>query len=91
VTVDPEHIWGAFGNELAAGRLGSGPFDFISLDAEWMDFDILKSFPDQMLSQCRLLCIEPRNLSERESMRAYLLEKGMKTCHETPENLLVCR
>lgn len=66
-------------------------FEFISIDAEGMDFDILRAIPSDALKACRLLCIEPHNLAEREEMRAWLLAAGFKTAHETPENLIVCQ
>lgn len=66
-------------------------FEFISIDAEGMDFEIVRAIPFEGLKACRLLCIEPHNLQEREEMRKWLLAAGFKTVHETPENLLVAR
>lgn len=66
-------------------------FDFISLDAEGADFEILTAMPKDHLQKCRLLCVEPHNAAEREQMRGFLMGEGFKTWHETPENLMVAR
>lgn len=66
-------------------------FEFISIDAEGMDFDILRAMPYDAMMGCRLLCVEPHNLEEREAMRTWLHNWDFKTVHETPENLLVAR
>lgn len=74
-----------------ADILQTSEFEFISIDAEGRDFDILKALPYDALTSCHLLCIEPHNIQEREEMRSWLLAAGFKTAHETPENLIVCR
>lgn len=65
------------------------PFDFISIDAEGRDFEILQSMPLKMLERCELLCIEPTDKEERKAMSEFLSHVGFRTHHETPENLLV--
>lgn len=75
---------------LGVADVGSG-FDFINIDAEGMDFDILKAIPAETFRACRLLCVEPYDLDEREKMRGFLLGAGFRTHHETPENLIVVR
>lgn len=64
------------------------PFEFISLDAEWMDFKILRVMPGYILSSCRLLSIEPRGMEERVEIVGYMFHKGWKNVHNTPENAL---
>lgn len=66
-----------------------GPFDFISLDAEWMDFDILKDAPDS-LRECRLFCVETRGPEERVSMVEYMQSRfGFALHAETRENIIM--
>lgn len=68
-----------------------GPFDFISLDAEWEDFEILKSTPVGVWNGTRLICIESRNLEERQQMLKCFNSIGFDFHYETKENLIVCR
>ena len=66
-------------------------FDFISIDAEWMDFDILRSLKHRV-DGTSLLCIEAKSVAEHGELKEYLIrEHGFKLYHETPENVLVCR
>lgn len=65
-----------------------GPFKFISIDAEGMDFRLIKSTPNEMLSECHLLCIEPHDVGQRVEITRYLESIGFSIVHETPENLL---
>lgn len=65
-----------------------GPFDFISIDAEGMDFRIIKSTPREMLEDCHLLCIEPNNADQRTEIKEHLKSVGFEVVHETPENVL---
>lgn len=66
-------------------------FDFVSIDAECMDFDILMDLPFQLRRQCRMICIEPTDLAERAEMKTYLQAIGFTVHHETPENLIAIR
>lgn len=67
-----------------------GPYDFINVDAEWVDFEILRSTPDKMLKTCKLLSIEPRGLAERAEMKHWFSSNtGFQVAHETPENLMM--
>jgi len=69
--------------------LQHGPFRFISLDAEWMDFEILKDAPPGLCG-CELLCVEPRGLDERKLMIDYLdVSHGFIVHYETNENIIV--
>lgn len=68
-----------------------GPFDFISIDAEGMDFLILKDCPKN-LGGCDLFSIEPSGIPEREIMKRYLIEEcGFTIHHETNENIIARR
>lgn len=70
-------------------RLRERSFDFISIDAEGMDFEILKTMPKKMLSEVKLLSIEPMDLTQRAEIYEYLLTLGFCLWHATPENLLM--
>lgn len=68
---------------------GFGPFDFISIDAEWADRAILEQFKTSDLILCRMLIIEPGGVDERESMKATLRKLGFNPdLHATPENII---
>ena len=76
---------------LPKDLLWHGPFQFISIDAEWMDFEILLDFPHDLMG-CELLCIEPSGLLEREKMKRCLVDEFQFTVlHETPENIMACK
>lgn len=66
-----------------------GPFDFISLDAEWEDFDILLSQPRAAWATAKLISIEPRSLDQRANMKNIFEGWNFRVVYETPENLLV--
>lgn len=70
-----------------------GPYDFISLDAEWEDLKILKDFllRGEVKDAPRMFCIEARHAEERADMRARLAHNGYSDFHDTPENLLMVR
>ena len=71
--------------------LKEGPFNFISIDAEWMDFKILKDSP-RLLGGCELLCVEPSGLDQRKEMIAYLDNAlGFTVHYETNENIIAKR
>lgn len=72
-------------------RLRERSFQFISIDAEGMDFEILKTMPEKMLTEVELLSIEPMDLTQRKEIFDYLLNLGFYLWHETPENLLMHR
>lgn len=63
---------------------------FISLDAEHMDFAILRELPND-IGGCEMISIEPCNLAEREQMKDYLYHRGFKAIHETPENIIAVK
>ena len=68
--------------------LKHGPFEFISIDAEYMDFEILRDAPAGFHG-CKMLCIEVPGPSRREEMKEYI-EKihRFKVHHETNENII---
>lgn len=72
-----------------------GPFDFINIDAEWEDFEILKMMrfepSSNLLDQCRLICIEPNGIPQRADMIKVLNEIGFEVAHETRENIIAKR
>lgn len=68
------------------------PFQFVSIDAEGCDYDILCEMPDSLIGPCRLLCVEPHDLEDRKRMKVLVQEKFKMTVgHETPENVLFVR
>lgn len=76
-------------------RIGSilehGPFEFISIDAEWKDFEILMDAP-QYLPGCELLCIESSSAECRIEMINYLKDHhNFEVHYETHENILARR
>lgn len=71
---------------------GFGPFDFISIDAEWMDATILEQFTASSLALCRMLIIEPGGLNDLNSMEAILRDFGFNTdAYATPENIIAIK
>jgi hypothetical protein len=72
-----------------------GPYDFISLDAEWEDMGILHQMTlgcgYEMLNACRMICIEPRDEIERRQMQGCLEGVGFKHHWDTHENLLMTK
>lgn len=65
-------------------------YDFISIDCEGMDFDILKQID---LTDVKLLCIEHNSIPEaRADILNYCEKFGMKKIiYDNAENLLICR
>lgn len=69
-----------------------GPYDLVSLDAEWEDLKILHDwFFMPGIRGPRMICVEARNAAEREEMRGLLEHEGYATYHQTHENLLMTR
>lgn len=69
-----------------------GPYDFISMDAEWEDLAILSdSLNTPIMQSVSLLCVEPRNLIERDVMKKMLATNGWTVVHETLENIMVSK
>lgn len=61
-------------------------FDFISIDAEGMDWIILQQID---LSKTKMLCIEVG--PHKTEIMKYCLDSGMKKIHQTYENLIFAR
>ena len=79
---------------IRIGELMTEDFQFISIDAEHMDMEILKDMPARMMKSCEMLCIEPSDLIARERMKRYIVDElglGFKIHHETPENIMASR
>ena len=74
---------------IKAKKYGTN-FDFITIDAEGMDIDILKQID---LTHTKLLCIEWNSIpAARTEIVNYCNKFGMtKTIYQSPENLLICR
>lgn len=99
-TMDENHrkLWGktvsfreAFVNILSVAELLKafpGPYDFINIDVEGMNYEILVQLPLASL-QCQLLCIEFG--SQYEFITAMLEGKGWKRIHENAENYIYQR
>jgi len=66
------------------------PFDFITIDAEGVDVDILKQID---LKETKLLCIEWNSIEEtKREILEYTSKFGMDNIiYESAENLLICR
>lgn len=70
--------------------LDLGPYDFVNIDAEGTDFEILKAFGIALPFE--LLCIEPYFDQGRIDMKKYLeRECGFQIIHETKDNLIAAR
>lgn len=61
-------------------------FDFISIDAEGMDYDILRQI-DLRAIDCRMLCVE-YNQKDADKFTNYCVRAGMRRVHNTYENLI---
>jgi FkbM family methyltransferase len=68
-----------------------GPYDFISMDAEWEDLAILTSQPKVFWRQAKVICVEARDAQERAITTTLLLQMGFTLVHETKENIIVKR
>lgn len=64
-------------------------FDFISLDVEGNNFEVLKSIPFDKLSKLRLICVEYDG--QAEAMTKYLEPFGFQLIHRTGENIILKR
>lgn len=68
--------------------LNYGPFQFVSMDAEWEDLAILKTTTRKDLKWTELLCVEYRNDAEKPQMVSCLTRLGFEVIHATKENLI---
>jgi len=68
-----------------------GPYDLISMDAEWEDFAIIKSQTMEAWRSASVICVEVRSPEERPNVKAFLRLMGFFAVHETKENLIVER
>lgn len=100
-TTDTSHIekWNKGGYEFKETKVKAASvdtilkeqdrFNFISIDVEGTNLEILKLFPKDFLG-AEMICIECFD-KEREQVRTYLAYNGYKTYHETGENLIVVK
>ena len=72
--------------ELLIYEIGDS-FDFISIDAEGCDWDILKQID---LSKVKMICVEHGNTKEKE-VKEYCESFGMKQVMRNFENILMAR
>lgn len=72
--------------ELGA-LMGMLPFHFVSIDAEWMDYEIIESSLS-MLKGTELICVEKAN---RDWVPVLNQHGFHKLVHETPENILMSK
>lgn len=66
--------------------LPADQIDFVSIDCEGFDLDILQQFDFQAIGT-KLVCVE-WNSKDKELFDAIMLPQGFKLIHTTPENLL---
>lgn len=81
MTVTPDQV-----SELG-GSLSMRPFHFVSIDAEWMDFDIVEH-SGSMLDLTELLCVEKAGMEWMPLLNSLGF---VNLVHNTPENILVSR
>lgn len=75
------------------GRREGMAFEFVSIDAEWMDYEILKGFQG-LLINTELICIEiwREKFSPTDPIPSLCSEYGFnRTIARTPTNLIVAR
>lgn len=64
-------------------------FDFISLDVEQNNFDVLKNIPFNKLTRLKLICVE--HDSKESQIEEFLKPLGFVVIHRTEENILLER
>lgn len=64
-------------------------FDFISLDVEATNIQILRQFPMKRFTQLKMMCIEFDH--QEEKVLQFVKPYGFKLYHRTAENLLLVR
>lgn len=84
----PTHVDGITFKTLLA-RTGIAHFDFISIDAEGADWDILQQMDLDRLG-CRCLCVETNNVENDKFVR-YCAQYGMRLHHKNLVNLVFVR
>lgn len=61
-------------------------FDFISIDVEGTNWNLLKALPNELLENAKMICIEYDNWMT--AMKDYLSPFGFKVIHQNGENLI---
>lgn len=61
-------------------------FDFITIDVEGTNWEILKALPNEVLESARMVCIEYDQWMT--AMKNYLSPFGFKVIHQNGENLI---
>lgn len=62
-------------------------FDFISLDTELTNFELLQVLPFDKLKDLKLICVE--HDSKQVEIKEFLKQYGFIEIHRTPENILL--
>lgn len=75
--------------ETLMKEMGQSRFDFISIDAEGMDWQILQQINLTEVG-CRLLCVEVNNGADSH-FTLYAMKHGMRLLHSNYENRIYCR
>ena len=66
---------------------GGNRYQFINIDAEGMDMEIIKAIPSECWVGCEMVCAEPGH--GRDLMKRFFADQlGFKIVHETKENLI---
>lgn len=70
------------------GSISIFKYDFISIDAEGMDYEILQQLDLKEL-ETKMICVEWNSIAEmKEKFDDYILPYGFKLVHENAENLI---
>lgn len=67
---------------------GFGPFEFVSIDAEWEDLSILMGTSTEDWKHTELLCVEYRNNQEKPAVQERLTALGFSQLYESKENII---
>ena len=81
-----EYLLPAIHINAVYSAIGSPYFDFINLDVEGMNYEILKTL---QLAGCAMICVEYEN--NRNKIIQHLVEQEFKLIHENSENLIMVR
>jgi FkbM family methyltransferase len=68
-----------------------GPYDFVSLDAEWQDWTIVTTAPAALWRKFELICVEAYKDFDRQNMLELFTGYGFSLVHSTTENIIVKR
>ena len=66
-------------------------FDFIKIDVEGLDFEILQTLPFEKMTGLSMICIEYCRSSNLQNMLDLCQKHNFKQLHITPQNLLMVK